>query len=128
MGVGSAGRLEIDEHIPAGLRERCEDVILARRADATERLLEIAQAFKGGAGASRRGDDLEWRKLTVEQRLQHALVKGLDEFVLEDTEEARLGAKRPLDVIEGPLMDGMNVVGDLVGAGKMVLPQVVKSR
>ncbi|HEX3409075.1 MAG TPA: methionine synthase, partial [Candidatus Binataceae bacterium] len=127
MGIVNAGQLAIYEDIPADLRERCEDVILARRADATERLLEIAEAFKGGAGAGRRGDDLEWRKLPVEQRLQHALVKGLDEFVLEDTEEARLGAKRPLDVIEGPLMDGMNVVGDLFGAGKMFLPQVVKS-
>src|ERR1700682_307525 len=114
------------EDIPADLRERCEHVILARRADATERLLEIAERFKGGGGP-KRGDDLGWRKLPVEQRLQHALVKGLDEFVLEDTEEARLEAKRPLDVIEGPLMDGMNVVGDLFGAGKMFLPQVVKS-
>jgi 5-methyltetrahydrofolate--homocysteine methyltransferase len=126
MGIVNAGQLAIYEDIPADLRERCEDVILARRPDATERLLEIAQAFKGG-GAIKRGDDLEWRKLPVEQRLQHALVKGLDEFVLEDTEEARLQAKRPLDVIEGPLMDGMNVVGDLFGAGKMFLPQVVKS-
>src|SRR6266436_3299677 len=127
MGIVNAGQLAIYEDIPADLRERCEDVILARRADATERLLEIAEQFKGGAGVTKRGDDLEWRKLPVEQRLQHALVKGLDEFVLEDTEEARLGAKRPLDVIEGPLMDGMNVVGDLFGAGKMFLPQVVKS-
>jgi 5-methyltetrahydrofolate--homocysteine methyltransferase len=126
MGIVNAGQLAIYEDIPADLRERCEDVVLARRADATERLLEIAQAFKGGSGP-KRGDDLEWRKLSVEQRLQHALVKGLDEFVLEDTEEARLQAKRPLDVIEGPLMDGMNVVGDLFGAGKMFLPQVVKS-
>jgi 5-methyltetrahydrofolate--homocysteine methyltransferase len=126
MGIVNAGQLAIYEDIPADLRERCEDVILARRTDATERLLEIAQAFKGGGGP-KRGDDLEWRKLPVEQRLQHALVKGLDEFVLEDTEEARLKAKRPLDVIEGPLMDGMNVVGDLFGAGKMFLPLVVKS-
>ena len=126
MGIVNAGQLAIYEDIPADLRERCEDVILARRADATERLLEIAQAFKGG-GSVKRGDDLEWRKLPVEERLQHALVKGLDEFVLEDTEEARLKTKRPLDVIEGPLMDGMNVVGDLFGAGKMFLPQVVKS-
>ena len=126
MGIVNAGQLAMYEDIPADLRERCEDVILARRADATERLLEIAQAFKGG-GSVKRGDDLEWRKLPVEERLQHALVKGLDEFVLEDTEEARLKAKRPLDVIEGPLMDGMNVVGDLFGAGKMFLPQVVKS-
>src|ERR1700677_2938002 len=127
MGIVNAGQLAIYEDIPADLRERCEDVILARRADATERLLEIAQSFKGVAGAGKRGDDLEWRKLPVEQRLQHALVKGLDEFVLEDTEEARLKAQRPLDVIEGPLMAGMNVDGDLFGAGKMFLPQVVKS-
>jgi 5-methyltetrahydrofolate--homocysteine methyltransferase len=126
MGIVNAGQLAIYEDIPADLRERCEDVILARRADATERLLEIAERFKGGGGP-KRIDDLEWRKLPVEQRLQHALVKGLDEFVLADTEEARLNAKRPLDVIEGPLMDGMNIVGDLFGAGKMFLPQVVKS-
>ncbi len=126
MGIVNAGQLAIYEDIPADLRERVEDVILARRADATERLLEIAEQFKGG-GSAKRGDDLEWRKLPVAQRLQHALIKGLDEFVLADTEEARLEAARPLDVIEGPLMDGMNVVGDLFGAGKMFLPQVVKS-
>jgi 5-methyltetrahydrofolate--homocysteine methyltransferase len=126
MGIVNAGQLAIYEDIPQELRERVEDVILARRNDATERLLEIAERFKGGASA-KRGDDLEWRKLPVEARLRHALVKGLDEFVLEDTEEARLQAKRPLDVIEGPLMDGMNVVGDLFGSGKMFLPQVVKS-
>jgi 5-methyltetrahydrofolate--homocysteine methyltransferase len=126
MGIVNAGQLAIYEDIPRDLRERVEDVILARRADATERLLEIAERFKSGGGV-KRVDDLTWRTLPVEQRLQHALVKGLDEFVLEDTEEARLKAKRPLDVIEGPLMDGMNVVGDLFGAGKMFLPQVVKS-
>jgi 5-methyltetrahydrofolate--homocysteine methyltransferase len=126
MGIVNAGQLAIYEDIPADLKERVEDVVLARRPDATERLLEIAESFKGG-GAIKRGDDLEWRKLPVAERLQHALVKGLDEFVLEDTEEARLGAKRPLDVIEGPLMDAMNVVGDLFGSGKMFLPQVVKS-
>jgi 5-methyltetrahydrofolate--homocysteine methyltransferase len=126
MGIVNAGQLAIYEDIPADLRERVEDVILARREDATERLLEIAERFKGG-GVAKRGDDLEWRKLPVAERLQHALVKGLDEFVLADTEEARLEAKRPLDVIEGPLMDGMNVVGDLFGSGKMFLPQVVKS-
>jgi 5-methyltetrahydrofolate--homocysteine methyltransferase len=126
MGIVNAGQLAIYEGIPPDLRECVEDVILARRTDATERLLEVAERFKGG-GSVKRGDDLEWRKLPVNQRLQHALVKGLDEFVAEDTEEARLEAKRPLDVIEGPLMDGMNVVGDLFGAGKMFLPQVVKS-
>jgi 5-methyltetrahydrofolate--homocysteine methyltransferase len=126
MGIVNAGQLAIYEDIPKDLRERVEDVILARRSDATERLLEIAERFRRGGGA-KRSDDLEWRKLPVEERLQHALVKGLDEFVLEDTEAARLQAKRPLDVIEGPLMDGMNVVGDLFGAGKMFLPQVVKS-
>jgi 5-methyltetrahydrofolate--homocysteine methyltransferase len=126
MGIVNAGQLAIYEDIQPDLRERVEDVILARRADATERLLEIAERFKGG-GAMKRVDDLEWRKLPVAERLKHALVKGVDQFVLEDTEEARLEAARPLDVIEGPLMDGMNVVGDLFGAGKMFLPQVVKS-
>jgi 5-methyltetrahydrofolate--homocysteine methyltransferase len=126
MGIVNAGQLAIYEEIPADLRERVEDVILARRADATERLLEIAERFKGGGGV-KRVDDLEWRKLPVGERLQHALVKGVDQFVIEDTEEARLQAARPLDVIEGPLMNGMNVVGDLFGAGKMFLPQVVKS-
>jgi 5-methyltetrahydrofolate--homocysteine methyltransferase len=126
MGIVNAGQLAIYEEIAPDLRERVEDVILARRPDATERLLEIAERFKGGGG-TRRGDDLEWRSLPVAERLKHALVKGLDEFVLEDTEEARLAAARPLDVIEGPLMDGMNVVGDLFGSGKMFLPQVVKS-
>jgi len=126
MGIVNAGQLALYEDIPADLRECVEDVVLARRADATERLLEAAERYKGD-GAARRVDDLEWRKLPVEGRLSHALIKGLDEFVLEDTEEARLKALRPLDVIEGPLMDGMNVVGDLFGAGKMFLPQVVKS-
>jgi 5-methyltetrahydrofolate--homocysteine methyltransferase len=126
MGIVNAGQLAIYEDIARDLRDAVEDVILARRPDATERLLEIAERFKGDASA-KRGDDLEWRTLTVEARLSHALIKGIDEFVLQDTEEARLRAKRPLDVIEGPLMDGMNVVGDLFGAGKMFLPQVVKS-
>jgi 5-methyltetrahydrofolate--homocysteine methyltransferase len=126
MGIVNAGQLAIYEDIPAELRERVLDVILARREDATDRLLEAAERFKG-EGAARRGDDLAWRSLPVAQRLTHALIKGIDEFVAEDTEEARLAASRPLDVIEGPLMDGMNVVGDLFGSGKMFLPQVVKS-
>jgi 5-methyltetrahydrofolate--homocysteine methyltransferase len=126
MGIVNAGQLGVYEQLPLDLREVCEDVVLNRRTDATERLLEIAARFKGEGGARRR-EDLEWRKLPVGKRLEHALVKGIDDFVIEDTEEARLAAERPLAVIEGPLMDGMNVVGDLFGAGKMFLPQVVKS-
>ncbi|MGH8242554.1 MAG: methionine synthase, partial [Steroidobacteraceae bacterium] len=126
MGIVNAGQLGIYEEIPQELRERVEDVILNRRPDATERLLEIAERFRGGA-AERRGEDLAWREWPVGKRLEHSLVKGIDEFVIADVEEARLAAARPLDVIEGPLMDGMNVVGDLFGAGKMFLPQVVKS-
>jgi 5-methyltetrahydrofolate--homocysteine methyltransferase len=125
MGIVNAGQLAIYEDIPPDLRERVEDVILARRADATERLLEIAERFKAG-GAMKRVDDLEWRKLPVAERLKHALIKGVDQFVLEDTEEARLEAARPLDVIEGPLMDGMNVVGDLFGAGKCPISSATK--
>ena len=108
------------------LRERVEDVLLNRRPDATERLLEIAERVKGRAAASPE-EELAWRRLPVAERLTHALVHGIDAFVVEDTEEARQAAARPLDVIEGPLMAGMNVVGDLFGAGKMFLPQVVKS-
>ena len=126
MGIVNAGQLAIYENIDAELRERVEDVILNRRADATERLLEIAGRYKGEAGA-KKVEDLAWRALPVAKRLEHALVKGIDEFVIEDTEEARLQFERPLQVIEGPLMDGMNVVGDLFGSGKMFLPQVVKS-
>ncbi|MGA1384905.1 MAG: methionine synthase, partial [Steroidobacteraceae bacterium] len=126
MGIVNAGQLAIYADIPADLRDAVEDVILNRRADATERLLALAGRFKGEGGA-RREADLEWRNLPVAKRLEHALVKGLDEFVVADTEEARLAAARPIEVIEGPLMDGMNVVGDLFGAGKMFLPQVVKS-
>ncbi len=126
LGIVNAGQLAIYEEIPAELRERVEDVILNRRTDATERLLEIAGRYKGD-GSTRRADDLEWRTWPVNRRLEHALVKGIDEFVIDDTEEARLGVDAPLKVIEGPLMDGMNVVGDLFGSGKMFLPQVVKS-
>jgi 5-methyltetrahydrofolate--homocysteine methyltransferase len=126
MGIVNAGQLAIYEQIDPDLRERVEDVILARRADATERLLEIAGRYKGEAGQKRVEDDA-WRSWPVRKRLEQALVRGIDEFVVADTESARLEFGNPLAVIEGPLMDGMNVVGDLFGAGKMFLPQVVKS-
>ncbi len=126
FGIVNAGQLAIYAEIPAELRERVEDVILNRRADASERLLEIATRYKDG-GSKERVVDLAWRNLPVAERLSHALVAGDDQFILEDTEEARLAAAHPLHVIEGPLMDGMNVVGDLFGSGKMFLPQVVKS-
>ena len=126
MGIVNAGQLGVYQNIPTELRERVEDVVLNRRPDATERLLEIAERYKGG-GAAKKEADLEWRKLPVGERLAHALVQGIADYIDEDTEEARLAAERPLHVIEGPLMDGMNVVGDLFGAGKMFLPQAVKS-
>jgi 5-methyltetrahydrofolate--homocysteine methyltransferase len=126
MGIVNAGQLAIYEQINPDLRERVEDVILNRRPDATERLLQIAEQYKGEAG-QKKVEDLAWRTWPVTKRLEHALVRGIDEFVIEDTEEARSQFERPLQVIEGPLMDGMNVVGDLFGAGKMFLPQVVKS-
>ncbi|GAB4139021.1 MAG: methionine synthase [Sphingomonadales bacterium] len=126
MGIVNAGQLAVYDDIPAELRERVEDVILNRRADATERLLEIADQYKAGGGA-RREVDLAWRDWPVTKRLEHALVHGINDFIVEDTEQARQAAARPIEVIEGPLMDGMNVVGDLFGAGKMFLPQVVKS-
>ncbi len=127
MGIVNAGQLMVYEEIPKQLLERVEDVILNRRADATERLLEIAEAFRAGGGAKQEGADLSWREAGVEKRLEYALVKGLTEFIIEDTEGARRQAASALDVIEGPLMRGMNVVGDLFGSGKMFLPQVVKS-
>lgn len=130
MGIVNAGQLEIYDNIDPELRERVEDVVLNRRDDGTERLLEIADKFKGEVGEKKK-EDLAWREWPVEKRLEHALVKGVDTFVEADTEEARLknleAGGRPIQVIEGPLMDGMNVVGDLFGAGKMFLPQVVKS-
>ena len=126
MGIVNAGAMPIYDDLDPELRERVEDVILNRRKDGTERLLEIAEKFKGKKGETR-GEDLSWREKPVRERLAHALVHGLDAFVEIDTEEARQQATRPLDVIEGPLMDGMNAVGDLFGAGKMFLPQVVKS-
>jgi len=126
MGIVNAGALPIYDQLDPELRERVEDVILNRRKDGTERLLEIAERYKGKKG-EKKVEDLEWRGRGVRERLTHALVHGIDAFVETDTEEARAEAVRPLDVIEGPLMDGMNVVGDLFGAGKMFLPQVVKS-
>ncbi len=126
MGIVNAGQLDVYDAIPAELRERVEDVILNRRPDATDRLLEIAGQFKG-AGGKKTEVDLSWRDQPVNQRLTHSLVNGINAWIEEDTEAARIQTTRPLDVIEGPLMDGMNVVGDLFGAGKMFLPQVVKS-
>ena len=126
MGIVNAGQLGVYEQIEPQLRAACEDVVLNRRSDATERLLEIAALFKGEGGA-RRAEDRQWRELPVAKRLEHALIKGIDDYIIADTEEARLSVERPLQVIEGPLMDGMNVVGDLFGSGKMFLPQVVKS-
>ncbi|MBB5752993.1 5-methyltetrahydrofolate--homocysteine methyltransferase [Prosthecomicrobium pneumaticum] len=126
MGIVNAGALPVYDEIEPELRELCEDVVLNRRRDATERLLEAAERYKGGA-AQKKEADLAWRDWPVEKRLEHALVHGMTEFIEADTEEARQKAERPLHVIEGPLMAGMNVVGDLFGAGKMFLPQVVKS-
>ncbi len=126
MGIVNPGALGIYDDIAPELRERVEDVVLNRRDDATERLLEVSAGLAGGAG-KRHEEDLAWREKPVDERLKHALVEGIDAFVVEDTEEARLAAERPIHVIEGPLMAGMNVVGDLFGAGKMFLPQVVKS-
>jgi 5-methyltetrahydrofolate--homocysteine methyltransferase len=125
MGIVNAGQLGVYEKIEPELRARVEDVIFARRADATERLIEYAAGVKGGARSTEKDD--AWRRGTVEERLAHALVNGITSHVIADTEEARQKVARPIEVIEGPLMDGMNVVGDLFGAGKMFLPQVVKS-
>ena len=131
MGIVNAGQLAVYDTIEPELREACEDVVLNRvpkaGGTATERMLEIAERFKGAGGKEAKERDLAWREWPVEKRLEHALVNGITEFVEEDTEEARQNAERPLHVIEGPLMAGMNVVGDLFGAGKMFLPQVVKS-
>jgi len=126
MGIVNAGAMPIYDDLDPELRERVEDVILNRRRDGTERLLEIAERYKGKKGEAK-VEDLAWREKPIDARLAHALVHGIDAWVEADTEEARARSSRPLDVIEGPLMDGMNVVGDLFGAGKMFLPQVVKS-
>ncbi len=125
MGIVNAGQLGVYEKIEPELREQVEDVIFARRPDATERLIEHAASVKGGLRAAK--EDGAWRRGTPEERLSHALVNGIASHVVADTEEARLKFARPIEVIEGPLMDGMNIVGDLFGAGKMFLPQVVKS-
>ncbi|PHS28872.1 MAG: methionine synthase [Robiginitomaculum sp.] len=127
MAIVNAGQLDIYDDIEPDLRTRAEDVILNRRKDAGERLLEIAHQFRGQSGAVAKAADLSWRKGDVAARLKHALIHGLTDFIVEDTEEARLEADKPLEVIEGPLMAGMNAVGELFGAGKMFLPQVVKS-
>jgi 5-methyltetrahydrofolate--homocysteine methyltransferase len=126
MGIVNAGGLPLYDDLDPDLRERVEDVVLNRRSDGTERLLDIADRFKGKKG-EKKVEDLRWRDKPVRDRLSHALVYGIDQWIEEDTEAARIESTRPLDVIEGPLMSGMNVVGDLFGAGKMFLPQVVKS-
>ncbi len=126
MGIVNAAQLALYDDLPQVLRERVEDVVLNRREDSTDRLLEIADSYRGDGKVEKKEDEA-WRSWPVDKRLEHALVKGIDRFVTEDTEEARLTFERPIQVIEGPLMAGMNVVGDLFGAGKMFLPQVVKS-
>ncbi len=126
MGIVNAGQLAVYDELPEELQQRVEDVVLNRRPDATDRLLEIADKYRGD-GVQAKKEDLEWRSWDVAKRLEHALVKGIDAFVDEDAEDARQHFERPIQVIEGPLMDGMNVVGDLFGDGKMFLPQVVKS-
>ncbi len=127
MGIVNAGQLAIYETIDAELRQACEDVVLNRRPDGTERLLALAERYRGKGGVEAKAQDLSWREQPVDKRLAHALVNGITDYIDVDVEEARLAAERPLHVIEGPLMAGMNVVGDLFGAGKMFLPQVVKS-
>ncbi|CUH63697.1 Methionine synthase [Thalassovita gelatinovora] len=127
MGIVNAGQLAVYDQIDPDLRDACEDVVLNRSPDATERMLEIAEKYRGQGGMKAAEKDLRWRDWPVDERLAHALVNGITEYIDADTEEARLAAERPLHVIEGPLMAGMNVVGDLFGAGKMFLPQVVKS-
>ncbi|HMT44351.1 MAG TPA: vitamin B12 dependent-methionine synthase activation domain-containing protein, partial [Chakrabartia sp.] len=126
MGIVNAGQLDVYDTIDPELRELCEDVVLNCRPDATDRLVEAAEKFKGNSPEAEKQAE-EWRSWPVTKRLEHALVKGIDAYVVDDTEEARQSAARPIEVIEGPLMDGMNVVGDLFGSGKMFLPQVVKS-
>ncbi|MEN8169437.1 MAG: methionine synthase [Pseudomonadota bacterium] len=127
MGIVNAGMLAVYEDLPKELRDRVEDVVLNKSPEATDALLAIADNYRGDGSTAERKEDLAWRELPVGKRIEHALVKGIDTYVVEDTEEARTSFTDPVEVIEGPLMDGMNVVGDLFGAGKMFLPQVVKS-
>ena len=127
MGIVNAGQLAVYDDLPEELRECVEDVVSNRRDDSTERLLDIADQYRGDGSAEKKEETLEWRNWEVVKRIEHAMVKGIDTFIVEDTELARQDFERPIQVIEGPLMDGMNVVGDLFGAGKMFLPQVVKS-
>ncbi|TAD93141.1 MAG: methionine synthase, partial [Bacteroidetes bacterium] len=127
MGIVNAGMIEVYDDIPKEMLELIEDVLLNRRQDATERLVEFAERIKGDSAGKQKENDLAWRETTVEERLKHALIKGITDFIDQDTEEARQQFDKPLQVIEGPLMAGMSVVGDLFGAGKMFLPQVVKS-
>ncbi|HIO14730.1 MAG TPA: methionine synthase, partial [Chromatiales bacterium] len=127
MGIVNAGQLAIYDNIPDELRERVEDIIQNRSDKGTDRLLDIAEKYRGDGSTTEKKEDLEWREWSVDKRLAHALVKGITDYIDEDTEAARQEAERPLHVIEGPLMGGMNIVGDLFGAGKMFLPQVVKS-
>jgi len=127
MGIVNAGQLAVYDDLPTELRTAVEDVILNRRPDATERLIELAPKYKGDGSGVENKQDLSWREAPVEKRIEHALIKGITDFIEADTEEARAKLGRPINVIEGPLMDGMNVVGDLFGEGKMFLPQVVKS-
>ena len=127
MGIVNAGQLAVYDDLPKELKDKVEDVILNRTANGTEALLEIAEKYRGDGSTGEKKEDLEWRSLPIAKRIEYALVKGVSTYIEADTEEARQSYPRPLDVIEGPLMDGMNVVGDLFGAGKMFLPQVVKS-
>jgi 5-methyltetrahydrofolate--homocysteine methyltransferase len=127
MGIVNAGQLAIYDDLSDELRNAVEDVVLNRRDDSTDRLLDIAANYRDSGAVEEDRTLQEWRSWPVEKRLEHALVKGITEFIVEDTELARVNADKPLEVIEGPLMAGMNVVGDLFGEGKMFLPQVVKS-
>ncbi len=127
MGIVNAGQLAVYDDLPEELREAVEDVVQNRRGDSTERLVDLAEKYKGDGSGPAKKEDLEWRTWEVEKRIAHSLVKGITAYIEEDTELARQRAERPIEVIEGPLMDGMNVVGDLFGDGKMFLPQVVKS-